>query len=217
MASALPATRGRLSELAVVFLRLGILGFGGPAAHIAMMRDEVVRRRRWMTDQVFLDLVGATNLIPGPNSTEMAIHIGYARAGWRGLLVAGACFIIPAMVIVMAFAWAYTRYGTVAAAGGVRCCGLFAAGTSAGAWDAGPPATPGPRPGWAVFRRAGFPPPPHSSDTCWAACRAPLWRRPPSSSPRSCSLPPAIRSSPACAGRRGPGRCSMGSTWHPWR
>src|SRR2546428_820607 len=116
MTSALPTTRGRLSELAVVFLRLGILGFGGPAAHIAMMRDEVVRRRRWMTDQMFLDLVAATNLIPGPNSTEMAIHIGYARAGWRGLLVAGACFIIPAMVIVMVFAWAYTRYGTVPAA-----------------------------------------------------------------------------------------------------
>ena len=116
MTSALPTTRGRLSELAVVFLRLGILGFGGPAAHIAMMRDEVVRRRRWMTDQMFLDLVGATNLIPGPNSTEMAIHIGSARAGWRGLLVAGACFIIPAMVIVTAFAWAYTRYGTVPAA-----------------------------------------------------------------------------------------------------
>src|SRR5881396_2280579 len=78
-----------------------------------MMRDEVVRRRRWMTDQAFLDLVGATNLIPGPNSTEMAIHIGYARAGWRGVLVAGTCFIIPAMVIVMAFAWAYATYGTV--------------------------------------------------------------------------------------------------------
>jgi len=105
--------RSRLTELAVLFLRLGILGFGGPAAHIAMMRDEVVRRRRWMTDQAFLDLVGATNLIPGPNSTEMAIHIGYARAGWRGLLVAGTCFIIPAMVIVMALAWAYTTYGTV--------------------------------------------------------------------------------------------------------
>src|SRR3989475_126416 len=116
MTSARPTTRGRLRELAVVFLRLGTLGFGGPAAHIAMMRDEVVGRRRWMTDQMFLDLVGATNLIPGPNSTEMAIHIGYARAGWRGLLVAGACFIVPAMVIVMAFAWGYTRYGTVPAA-----------------------------------------------------------------------------------------------------
>src|SRR3989449_110892 len=116
MTSALPTTRGRLSELAVVFLRLGILGFGGPAAHIAMMRDEGGRRRRWMTDQMFLDLVGATNLIPAPNSGEGAIHLGSACAGWRGFLVAGACFIIPAMVIVTAFAWAYTRYGTVPAA-----------------------------------------------------------------------------------------------------
>src|SRR3989449_3514060 len=105
--------RSRLTDLAVLFLRLGILGFGGPAAHTAMMRDEGVRRRRWMTAQAFLALVGATNLIPGPNSTEMAIHMGYARAGWRGLLGAGTCFIIPAMVIVMALAWAYTTYGTV--------------------------------------------------------------------------------------------------------
>ncbi len=116
MAVARPDAQGRLTELAAVFLRLGTMGFGGPAAHIAMMRDEVVRRRRWMTDQTFLDLVGATNLIPGPNSTEMAIYIGYARAGWHGLLVAGACFILPAMLIVLAFAWAYTRYGTVPAA-----------------------------------------------------------------------------------------------------
>jgi len=106
-------TRHRLAELATVFLKLGLIGFGGPAAHIAMMRDEVVRRRRWMTDQAFLDLVGATNLIPGPNSTEMAIHIGHARSGWQGLLVAGSCFILPAMIIVMAFAWGYTRYGNV--------------------------------------------------------------------------------------------------------
>jgi len=105
--------RTRLRELAAVFLRLGIIGFGGPAAHIAMMRDEVVRRRQWMTDQAFLDLVGATNLIPGPNSTEMAIHVGYARAGWPGLLVAGSCFIVPAAVIVGAAAWAYVRFGTL--------------------------------------------------------------------------------------------------------
>lgn len=108
--------RSRLTELAAVFLRLGLVGFGGPAAHIAMMRDDVVRRRRWMTDQAFLDLVGATNLIPGPNSTEMAIHIGYARAGWRGLLAAGTSFIVPAVVIVMTAAWAYTTYGTLPAA-----------------------------------------------------------------------------------------------------
>src|SRR5437879_12283211 len=112
---------GRLTELAALFARLGMLGFGGPAAHIAMMRDEVVRRRRWMTDQMFLDLVGATNLIPGPNSTEMAIHIGYARAGWRGLLVAGGCFIVPAMVIVIAFAWAYATYGTLPVADSLVC------------------------------------------------------------------------------------------------
>src|SRR2546428_14134188 len=116
MTSALPTTRGRLSELAVVFLRLGILGFGGPAAHIAMMRDEVVRRRRWMTDQMFLDLVGATNLIPGPNSTEMAIHIGHARAGWRGVLVAGGCFIVPPLVIRMAFPCGYRGERAVRAA-----------------------------------------------------------------------------------------------------
>lgn len=102
-----------LRELAAVFLRLGFTAFGGPAAHIAMMRDDVVRRRRWMTDQQFLDLVGATNLIPGPNSTEMAIHVGYARAGWPGLILAGASFIIPAVAIVYALAWAYVRYGTV--------------------------------------------------------------------------------------------------------
>ncbi|MDD3196538.1 MAG: chromate transporter, partial [Paludibacter sp.] len=76
----------KLSELAKLFLKLGIIGFGGPAAHIAMMQDEVVRKRKWMDDQHFLDMLGATNLIPGPNSTEMAIHIGYDRAGWKGLI-----------------------------------------------------------------------------------------------------------------------------------
>src|SRR3989454_12809157 len=111
MTSALPTTRGRLSELAVVFLRLGILGFGGPAAHIAMMRDEVVRRRRWVTDQQFLDLLGASNLIPGPTSTELAIYLGFTRAGPWGLVLAGALFILPAMLMVLAFAWAYVRYG----------------------------------------------------------------------------------------------------------
>lgn len=103
----------RVREVAAVFLRLGFTAFGGPAAHIAMMRDEVVRRRRWVSDQQFLDLVGATNLIPGPNSTEMAIHLGYTRAGWPGLIVAGASFIVPAVGIVLALAWAYVRYGAV--------------------------------------------------------------------------------------------------------
>jgi chromate transporter len=102
-----------LRELATLFLKLGTIAFGGPAAHIAMMEDEVVRRRRWLTHEEFLDLLGATNLIPGPNSTEMAIHIGHRRAGWKGLLVAGTCFILPAMLIVMGFAWAYVRYGSV--------------------------------------------------------------------------------------------------------
>jgi len=99
-----------LWEMLVLFFRLGTAAFGGPAAHIAMMEDEVVRRRGWLTHDKFLDLLGATNLIPGPNSTEMAIHIGFLRGGWGGLVVAGVSFIIPAMVIVLAFAWAYVRF-----------------------------------------------------------------------------------------------------------
>ncbi|HEY0478720.1 MAG TPA: chromate efflux transporter [Kofleriaceae bacterium] len=108
-----------LGELAWLFARLGLTAFGGPAAHIAMMEDEVVRRRGWMTRERFLDLLGTTNLIPGPNSTEMAIHIGHDRRRWAGLLVAGACFILPAVVIVMAIAWAYVRFGTVPEVAGV--------------------------------------------------------------------------------------------------
>ena len=109
----------RLIELAKLFLKLGVIGFGGPAAHIAMMEDEVVRRRGWLTREEFLDLLGATNLIPGPNSTEMAIHIGHRRAGWAGLLVAGVCFIVPATLIVLACGWAYVRYGKLPEVGGV--------------------------------------------------------------------------------------------------
>ena len=104
-------SRTRLKEVAGLFFKLGCIAFGGPAAHIAMMRDEVVRRRGWLSDQAFLDMVGATNLIPGPNSTEMAIHLGHLRAGWRGLLAGGILFILPAMVIVMGFAWVYVNYG----------------------------------------------------------------------------------------------------------
>ena len=110
---------GRLRELCLLFLQLGATAFGGPAAHIALMREEVVRRRRWMDDRRFLDLLGATNLIPGPNSTEMAIHTGAVRAGWRGLLVAGASFILPAALIVLALAWAYVRWGATPAAEGL--------------------------------------------------------------------------------------------------
>jgi chromate transporter len=104
---------GSLAEVARLFLKLGCIAFGGPAAHIALMREEVVRRRRWIDEQHFLDLLGATNLIPGPSSTELAIHLGYVRAGWRGLIVAGALFILPAMLIVLALAWAYERYGSL--------------------------------------------------------------------------------------------------------
>ena len=104
-------------ELAVLFLRLGITAFGGPAAHIAMMRAEVVERLKWLSDREFLDLLAATNLIPGPNSTEMAIHLGYRRAGLPGLLVAGSCFILPAALIVGGIAWGYSRYGETPAVG----------------------------------------------------------------------------------------------------
>lgn len=100
-----------MRELIGLFLRLGFTAFGGPAAHIALMKDEVVTRRHWMTDAEFLDLLGATNLIPGPNSTQMAIHIGYRREGWPGLLAAGFCFIVPAAGIVLLCAWAYVKYG----------------------------------------------------------------------------------------------------------
>ncbi len=110
---------GALKQVAFLFLRLGTTAFGGPAAHIAMMEDEVVRRRRWFTREEFLDLLGATNLIPGPNSTEMAIHIGRQRAGGIGLVVAGASFILPASLITLAAAWTYTRFGSLPQAAAV--------------------------------------------------------------------------------------------------
>lgn len=108
-----PPARTSLRELALLFLRLGTVAFGGPAAHIAMMRDEVVTQRRWLSDARFLDLLGATNLIPGPNSTELAIHIGFERRGYTGLLVAGGCFIVPAMLMTGALGFAYVHYGTL--------------------------------------------------------------------------------------------------------
>jgi len=103
----------KLKEIALVFLKLGVIGFGGPAVHIAMMEEEVVRKRKWLSHEHFIDLIGATNLIPGPNSTEMALHCGHERAGWKGLLVAGACFILPAVIITGLIAWAYQLYGTL--------------------------------------------------------------------------------------------------------
>ena len=100
-----------IKELAKLFLKLGVIGFGGPSAHIAMMQNEVEYKRKWMSDEHFLDLISITNLIPGPNSTEMAIHIGHARGGWKGLIVAGACFIFPSVFLVGIIAWLYKQYG----------------------------------------------------------------------------------------------------------
>ena len=108
-----------LGEIAFVFLKLGTVAFGGPAAHLAMMEEEFVRRRRWMTEAEFLDRLAGANLIPGPSSTEVAIFVGQLKRGWRGLVVAGSCFIIPAAVIVSLIAWAYVRYGTLPQAAGV--------------------------------------------------------------------------------------------------
>lgn len=109
----------QLREIAAVFLRLGTIAFGGPAAHTAMMRDELVRRRGWVSDQRFLDLIGATNLIPGPNSTELAIHLGWDRGRWRGLLLAGSCFIVPAALMVTVLAWLYVEHGETPAMEGL--------------------------------------------------------------------------------------------------
>jgi chromate transporter len=110
------STNNSVLEVAVLFLRLGIVAFGGPAAHIAMFREEFIIRRKWLSDEEFLDMLGATNMIPGPNSTEMAIHIGYKRAGYLGLIVAGVSFILPAMLIVLVLAMLYVQYGSLPAA-----------------------------------------------------------------------------------------------------
>jgi chromate transporter len=104
-------SQNNLKEIVKVFLKLGVIGFGGPAAHISMMKEEVVVKRKWLTENHFLDLIGATNLIPGPNSTEMAIHIGHEKGGWKGLILAGLCFILPAVFITGIFAWVYKQYG----------------------------------------------------------------------------------------------------------
>ena len=105
------SNNSKLKEIALLFLKLGAISFGGPAAHIAMMEDEIVKKRKWITREHFLDLIGATNLIPGPNSTEMTMHCGYERAGWKGLITAGICFIFPAVLITALFAWFYEQYG----------------------------------------------------------------------------------------------------------
>jgi chromate transporter len=108
-----------LRELAILYVRLGTTAFGGPAAHVAMMEEEVVRRRGWLTHEQFLDLFGVVNLIPGPNSTQMAIQIGYRLAGWPGLLFGGICFIFPAALLTLVLAWLYVRYGTLPQAAAV--------------------------------------------------------------------------------------------------
>src|SRR5258708_24861123 len=117
---------GELGEVERLILRLGFTAFGGPAAHIALMEDEVVNRRKWIDRQQFLDLVAAVNFIPGPNSTEMAIHLGFIRAGWKGLIVAGICFIVPAMLIILPIGWLYVHYSSLPnVAGplmGIRAC-----------------------------------------------------------------------------------------------
>ncbi|GGD16545.1 chromate efflux transporter [Nocardioides daphniae] len=111
--------RTRPRELALLFLRLGVVAFGGPAVHIALMRDELVRRRGWLDDQRFLDLMAATNLVPGPNSTELAIHLGHERGGWRGFWAAGLAFILPAALLVTGLAWVYVEWGSTPVLDGV--------------------------------------------------------------------------------------------------
>jgi chromate transporter len=108
-----------LGELGLFFLRLGTTAFGGPAAHIAIMEDELVRRRKWLSREEFLDLLGASNLIPGPSSSEVAIHIGYPCAGWRGLLIAGNCFTLPAALMDAGLGWLYVHFGKLPAIAGV--------------------------------------------------------------------------------------------------
>jgi chromate transporter len=119
MAESSEIREASLGEIALVFLKLGTIAFGGPAAHLAMMEEEFVRRRQWITQAEFLDRLATANLIPGPSSTEVAIFVGQLKRGWRGLIVAGCCFIIPAAVIVSVIAWAYVRFGSLPKAEGV--------------------------------------------------------------------------------------------------
>lgn len=109
----------RQKEIAKVFLKLGTLAFGGPAAHIAMMDEEIIKKRKWITRDKFMDLIGATNLIPGPNSTELAIHLGFERGGPLGLLIGGTAFILPAMAIVLLFAYIYVEFGDIPQVGSI--------------------------------------------------------------------------------------------------
>jgi chromate transporter len=107
----LKSTSSNSKEVALLFLRLGMTAWGGPAVSVAMMHDEVVHRRKWMDDQRFLDILGATNLIPGPNATEVATHLGLIRAGWKGFLSAGILFLLPGSIMALILAWVYVQYG----------------------------------------------------------------------------------------------------------
>lgn len=115
----MPEERGRLREVITVMAKLGTIAFGGPAVHVAMLRDEAVVRRHWLDESEFLDLFGAVSILPGPSSTQLAIVLSRRRAGWAGLVLGGACFIAPAMTIVLVLAWLYTRYGTTPTGGAV--------------------------------------------------------------------------------------------------
>jgi chromate transporter len=119
MADAQHGDRGRLKDVAVVFLKLGTIGFGGPAGHVALMRREMIEKRRWLDEDRFLELFGASTLIPGPSSTELGMMLGYEHAGWPGLVVSGVCFIVPAVVIVLVLSWAYVRFGALPQTGWV--------------------------------------------------------------------------------------------------
>jgi len=119
MAESTEVRQASLGQIAQVFLKLGTIAFGGPAAHLAMMEEEFVRRRQWITHAEFLDRLATANLIPGPSSTEVAIFVGQLKRGWRGLIVAGCCFIIPAAAIVSVIAWAYVRFGSLPKAEGI--------------------------------------------------------------------------------------------------
>jgi chromate transporter len=116
---AMPNANSPVREVLTYFVRLGCIAFGGPAAHIALMRRELVQQKKWTTDQEFVDMLGVTNLIPGPNSTELTMHLGAKRAGWAGLWIAGLAFIVPAVLIVTALAWAYVEYGDTPAGEGI--------------------------------------------------------------------------------------------------
>src|SRR5271170_6964666 len=119
MADSTEIREASLAEIALAFLKLGTTAFGGPASHLAMMEEEFVRRRNWITHAEFLDRLATANLIPGPSSTEVAIFVGQLKCGWRGLIVAGCCFIIPAATMVSVIAWAYVRFGSLPRVDGV--------------------------------------------------------------------------------------------------